>query len=117
MRELPDLGEKSYADKRRRDLTFEVNDFVYTESVTDEGHSRIQHQGKVSSRVYWTIQGYGRRDTHGGPRCTGRPNIHEHPVKILDTAKRVTGNKRIKMCECGGSITRSERLLGKEKKR
>ncbi|WVZ76635.1 hypothetical protein U9M48_024591 [Paspalum notatum var. saurae] len=40
----------------------------------------------------------------------------EHPVKILETCERVTRNGRVKMCECGGNITRRMRQLGKERR-
>ncbi|WVZ63408.1 hypothetical protein U9M48_013042, partial [Paspalum notatum var. saurae] len=41
----------------------------------------------------------------------------EHPVKILETSERVTRNRRVKMCECGGNITRRMRQLGKGRKK
>ncbi|WVZ80973.1 hypothetical protein U9M48_028406 [Paspalum notatum var. saurae] len=47
VRENPRVAR--YAYKRRRDLTFEVNDFVYPKVSPMRG-IRIQHQGKVSSR-------------------------------------------------------------------
>ncbi|WVZ97764.1 LOW QUALITY PROTEIN: hypothetical protein U9M48_043277 [Paspalum notatum var. saurae] len=47
-RELPDLGEKSYADKRRRDLTFEVNDFVYLKVSPMRGIRGFTIKGKLA---------------------------------------------------------------------
>ncbi|WVZ94247.1 hypothetical protein U9M48_040157 [Paspalum notatum var. saurae] len=40
----------------------------------------------------------------------------EHPVKILEASERVTRNRRVKMCECGGNITRRMRQPGKERR-
>ncbi|WVZ97522.1 hypothetical protein U9M48_043049 [Paspalum notatum var. saurae] len=49
-RELPSLGEKSYAYKRRRDLTFEVNDFVYLKVSPMRGIRRFNIKGKLAPR-------------------------------------------------------------------
>ncbi|WVZ89926.1 hypothetical protein U9M48_036271 [Paspalum notatum var. saurae] len=56
------------------------------------------------------------RAPFGGSRCAGGSTYTEHPVKILETSESFTRNGRIKMCECGGNITRRMRQLGKERK-
>ena len=40
----------------------------------------------------------------------------EYPVKILETAERVTRSKVIRMCKFNGMDTQRKRLLGKEKR-
>ncbi|WVZ71063.1 hypothetical protein U9M48_019689 [Paspalum notatum var. saurae] len=143
---------KSYAYKRRRDLTFEVNDFVYPKVSPMRGIRRFNIKGKLAPVYIGPFKVLEKKGVVAyklelPPGLTGVHDVFhvsrpkkclrvpeeetppegldvredltytEHPMKILDTAERVTRNKRIKMCECGGSITRSERLLGKEKKR
>jgi hypothetical protein len=49
--------QKSYADKRRRDLSFEIGDFVYL-SLTNERYPQIQGQREVSPKICRTIQDY-----------------------------------------------------------
>ncbi|WVZ76698.1 hypothetical protein U9M48_024651 [Paspalum notatum var. saurae] len=51
-----------------------------------------------------------------GRMCGEDLTYTEHPVKILETSERVTRNGRVKMCECGGNITRRMRQLGKERR-
>ncbi|WVZ97207.1 hypothetical protein U9M48_042758 [Paspalum notatum var. saurae] len=46
--ERNNLGEKSYAYKRRRDLTFEVNDFVYPKVSPMRGIRRFNIKGKLA---------------------------------------------------------------------
>jgi hypothetical protein len=40
--------QKSYADNRRRELTFEVGDFVYLKVSPMRGMRRFQVKGKLS---------------------------------------------------------------------
>jgi hypothetical protein len=42
--------EKSYADKRRRDLSFEVGDFVYLKVSPVRGTRRFKVKGKLAPR-------------------------------------------------------------------
>ncbi|WVZ75650.1 hypothetical protein U9M48_023685 [Paspalum notatum var. saurae] len=117
--------QKSYADVRRGDLTFKVDDFVY-----------LKWKGKAKWLISWSChQTY--RHTQCVPCVPTKEvfkglwkNKHplegldvqedltytEHPVKILETSERVTRNKRVKMCECGGNITRRMRQLGKKRR-
>jgi hypothetical protein len=43
-------------------------------------------------------------------------SYQEYSVKILETSKRVTQNKKIKMCKVQWSHHTAKKLLGKEKK-
>jgi hypothetical protein len=42
--------QKSYADKRRRDLSFEVGDFIYIKVTPMRGIRRFQVKGKLAPR-------------------------------------------------------------------
>jgi hypothetical protein len=42
--------QKCYADKRRRDLSFEVNDFVYLTVSPMRGTRRFKVKGKLAPR-------------------------------------------------------------------
>ncbi|WVZ53113.1 hypothetical protein U9M48_004099 [Paspalum notatum var. saurae] len=137
---------KSYAYKRRRDLTFEVNDFVYPKVSPMRGIRRFNIKGKLAPGYIGPFKVLEKKGVVAyklelPPGLTGVHDVfhvsqskkclrvpeEEAPPEGLDVRedltytehpKRVTGNKRIKMCECGGSITRTKRrLLGKEKKR
>jgi hypothetical protein len=49
--------QKSYADKRRIDLSFEIGDFVYLK-VSPMRYPQIQGQREVSPKICRTIQDY-----------------------------------------------------------
>jgi hypothetical protein len=42
--------QKSYADKRRRDLSFEIGDFVYLKVSSMRGTHRFRVKGKLAPR-------------------------------------------------------------------
>jgi hypothetical protein len=126
--------QKSYADKRRRDLSFEVGDFVYLKVSPMRGTRRFKIKGKLAPRYVGPFKIVDRRgevayqlelppqlwDVHDVfhvsqlKKCLWVPEEQllmeeldlggdltytERPVKILDTAERVTRNKVIKMCK------------------
>jgi hypothetical protein len=126
--------QKSYADKRRRDLSFEVGDFVYLKVSPMRGTHRFKVKGKLAPRYFGPFKIVYRRgevanqlelppqllDVHDVfhvshlKKCLrvleeqlpmeeldlgGDLTYSERPVKILDTAERVTRNKVIKMCK------------------
>ncbi|WVZ93351.1 hypothetical protein U9M48_039338 [Paspalum notatum var. saurae] len=137
---------KSYADVRRGDLTFKVDDFVYLKVSPMRGIRRFNMKGKPAPRYigpFKIVERKGEvayklelppnlsRHTQCVPCCLRVPEEQappegpdvredltytEHPVKILETSERVTRNRRVKMCECGGNITRKMRQLGKERR-
>ena len=49
--------QKSYADGKRRDLTFSVGDYVYLKVSPMRGIRRFNVKGKLATRVFWSIQG------------------------------------------------------------
>jgi hypothetical protein len=47
---LAQSWQKSYADKRRRDLSFEIGDFVYLKVSPMRGNRRFKVKGKLALR-------------------------------------------------------------------
>ncbi|WVZ52281.1 hypothetical protein U9M48_003357 [Paspalum notatum var. saurae] len=120
-------GEKqrSYADVRRRDLSFKVDDHVYLKISPMSGIRRFNMKGKLAPRY---IRPFKILEKKLPPSLSGVHDVFhmsqlkkclrvpeeqaplegldvqedltytEHPVKILDTSERNTRNKRIKMC-------------------
>jgi hypothetical protein len=143
--------QKSYADKRRRDLSFEVADFVYLKVSPMRGTRRFKVKGKLAPRYVRPFKIVDRRgevayqlelppqlsDVHdvfhvlqlkkclrvpeeqlpmGELDLGGYLTYSERPVKILNTAERVTRNKVIKMCKVQWSHhTEDEATLEHEK--
>ncbi|WVZ49865.1 hypothetical protein U9M48_001188 [Paspalum notatum var. saurae] len=119
---------KSYADVRREDLTFKVDDFVYLKVSPMRGIRRFNMKGKPAPRYigpFKIVERKGEvayklelppnlyRHTQCVPCCLRVPEEQaplegldvqedltytEHPVKILETSERVTRNRRVKMC-------------------
>ncbi|WVZ97431.1 hypothetical protein U9M48_042971 [Paspalum notatum var. saurae] len=132
--------QKSYADVRRRDLTFKVDDFVYLKVSPMRGIRRFNMKGKLAPRYIGPFKIVERKGEVAyklelPPNLSGIHNVFhvsqlkkclrvpeeqaplegldvqedltytEHPVKILETSERVTRNRRVKMCECGGKTS------------
>jgi hypothetical protein len=53
--------QKSYADKRRRDLSFKVGDFVYLKVSPMRGTRRFQVKGKLAPRYVGPFKIVDRR--------------------------------------------------------
>ena len=47
--------QKSYTDKKRREISFNPGDFVYLKVSPIRGTRSFQVQGKLASSVHWTI--------------------------------------------------------------
>jgi hypothetical protein len=125
--------QKSYADTRRRELTFEEGDYVYLKVSPIRGLRRFKVKGKLSPRYIGPFKILERKgevayqlelparlsDVHNVfhisqlKKCLRVPEeqlpleeldvqedltYEEHPIKILDTAERITRSKRIRMC-------------------
>jgi hypothetical protein len=124
--------QQSYADHRRRELNFEVGDFLYLKVSHMRGLRRFKVRGKLASRFIRPFKILEKRgevayqlelppqlsDVHDVfhvsqlKKCLRVPkeqlsmedlntkedhSYQEYPAKILETSKRVTRNKRIKI--------------------
>jgi hypothetical protein len=54
-------GQKSYADKRRRDLSFEVGDFIYLKVSPMRGARRFKVKRKLAPRYVGALKIVDRR--------------------------------------------------------
>ncbi|WVZ76494.1 hypothetical protein U9M48_024469 [Paspalum notatum var. saurae] len=125
--------QRSYADVRRRDLSFKVDDHVYLKVSPMRGIRRFNMKGKLAPRYIGPFKILEKKGEVAyrlemPPSLLGVHDVFhvsqlkkclrvpeeqapleglevqedltyaEHPVKILDTSKRSTRNKRIKMC-------------------
>jgi hypothetical protein len=126
--------QKSYADKIRRDLSFEIGDFVYLKVSPMSGTRRFRVKGKLAPRYVRPFKIIDRKgevdyqlelppqlsEVHDVfhvsqlKKCLRVPEeqqpmeyldlggdltYSERPIKILDTAERVTHCRLIKMCK------------------
>ncbi|WVZ64005.1 hypothetical protein U9M48_013591, partial [Paspalum notatum var. saurae] len=119
--------QKSYADNRRRELNFKVEDFVYLKVSPMRGVRRFNMKGKLAPRYIGPFKVLERKGEVAyrlelPPSLSGVHDVFhvsqlkkraspledlnvqedltytERPVKILETSERITRNKRIKMC-------------------
>ncbi|WVZ93031.1 LOW QUALITY PROTEIN: hypothetical protein U9M48_039054 [Paspalum notatum var. saurae] len=118
--------QKSYADVRRRDLTFKVDDFVYLKVSPMRGIRRkagtkiigpfkiVERKGEVAYKLELPSNLFGIHNVFYVSqlkKCLRVPEEQpplegldedltytEHPVKILETSEKVTRNRRVKMC-------------------
>ncbi|WVZ76286.1 hypothetical protein U9M48_024273 [Paspalum notatum var. saurae] len=97
--------QRSYADVRRRDLSFKVDDHVYLKVSPMRGIRRFNMNGKLASRYIGPFKILRRKvkvpeeqASLEGLDVQEDLTYTEHPVKILDTSERNIINKRIKMC-------------------
>jgi hypothetical protein len=110
--------QKSYVDHRRRELSFEVGDFVYLKVSPMRGLRRFKVRGKLAPRLIGPFNILGKRgevayqlelppqlsDVHDVFHMEDLDakedlSYQEHHVRILETSERVTRNKRIKVCK------------------
>jgi hypothetical protein len=126
--------QKSYADKRRRDLSFEVGDFIYLKVSPMRGTCRFKVNGKLAPRYVGPFKIIDHKgevtyqlelppqlsEVHDVfhisqlKKCLwvleeqlpmeyldfgGDLTYSERPIKILDSAERVTRSKVMKMCK------------------
>jgi hypothetical protein len=126
--------QKSYVDKRRRGLSFEIKDFVYLKVSPMRGTHRFRVNGKFAPRYVGPFKIIDRKgevayqlelppqllEVHDVfhvsqlKKCLWVPEekllmeyldlgrdltYSERPIKILNSAERVTHSKVIKMCK------------------
>ncbi|WVZ70875.1 hypothetical protein U9M48_019505 [Paspalum notatum var. saurae] len=101
--------QRSYADVRRRDLSFKVDDHVYLKVSPMRGIRRFNMKGKLAPKYIGPFKILEKKveevfESARRANATRRLEVQEdltyteHPVKILDTSERNTRNKKIKMC-------------------
>ena len=126
--------QRSYADTRRRELSFEVGDFVYLKVSPMRSVKRFNMKGKLAPRYVGLFKVLERRGEvayqlelpesltcvhdvfHVSQlkKCLRVPEeqipleelsvkgdltYEEYPVRILETAERVTRSRVIRMCK------------------
>ena len=126
--------QRSYADTRRRELIFEIGDFVYLNVPPMRSVRRFNMKGKLAPRYIGPFKIIERRgevayqlelpESLSGvhdvfhvsqlKKCLRVPEeqipleeltvkedltYEEYPVRILETAERVTRSRVIKMCK------------------
>ncbi|KAK1644863.1 hypothetical protein QYE76_062668 [Lolium multiflorum] len=69
---LRNQDRKSYADKRRREMTFEIGDFVYLKVSPLKGMQRFQVKGKLAPRYVGPFKVLSRRRSILSTGTTGR---------------------------------------------
>ncbi|WVZ93552.1 hypothetical protein U9M48_039522 [Paspalum notatum var. saurae] len=133
--------QKSYANVRRRDLTFKVSLMRGIRRFNMNGNlapryigpfKTVERKGEVAYKLELPSNLSGIHDVfHVSQlkKCLRVPEEQaplegldvqedltytEHPVKILKTSERVTRNRRVKMCRV--QWKQRMRLLGKERK-
>ncbi|WVZ53891.1 LOW QUALITY PROTEIN: hypothetical protein U9M48_004778 [Paspalum notatum var. saurae] len=101
--------QRSYADVRRRDLSFKVDDHVYLKVSPMRGIRRFNMKGKLAPRYIGPfkilekklkkcLRVLEKQAPLEGLDVQEDLTYTEHLVKILDTSERNTRNKKIKMC-------------------
>ncbi len=124
---------KSYADNRRRDLSFEEGDHVYLRVTPLRGVHRFHTKGKLASRFVGPYKIVRRRgevayqlelpQSLAGVHKANPEQIEiqedltyvEKPIRILEAYERRTRNRVIHFCKSNGVITRKKKLPGNEK--
>ncbi|WVZ85071.1 hypothetical protein U9M48_032029 [Paspalum notatum var. saurae] len=103
--------QKHYADRRRRELSFDLGDFVSLKVTPFKGIKRFQEKGKLAPRFVGPFKILARVGAVAYRKCIRvptkvtnleeidlQPNLayQEHPIRILDQAERKTRNKTTK---------------------
>ncbi|XP_048627572.1 uncharacterized protein LOC125596542 [Brassica napus] len=101
MKEAQDR-HKSYADKRRKHVEFEVDDMVYLKMITFRGRKRVSGRGKLDPRYLDQDIVIPEIPSDLGTNLT----LETRPVRIVDRMEKAMRNKTIQMVkvvwECSG---------------
>jgi hypothetical protein len=94
--------QKSYADTRRRELTFKLGDYVYLKVSPMKGVKSFNMKEKLSPRYIGPFKILERHEEQISlEEIVVKEDLtyNEYPVKILEIAEGVTRSRTIKMCK------------------
>jgi hypothetical protein len=105
--------QKSYADKRRRDLSFEIGDFVYLKVSPMRGTRRFKVKGKLAPRYVGPFKIVDRKGEVAyqlelPPQLS---NVHDvfHVSQLKKCLRVAEGQLPMEELDLGGDLTYSER--------
>jgi hypothetical protein len=128
--------QKGYVDHRRRELSFEVGDFVYLKISPMRGLRRFKVRGKLAPRFIGPFKILEKRgkvayqlelspqlsDAHDMFHCPWKTwmlkkifHIKNIPSKFWKHLKELLRTRRSRCARCNGAIIPRKKLLGKEK--
>ncbi|WVZ70085.1 hypothetical protein U9M48_018783 [Paspalum notatum var. saurae] len=105
--------QKSYANKRRRELTFEAGEFVYLKVSPLRGTKRFHTRGKLAPRY---VGPYKIKKNIGDLAYELELPEHlsgVHPYRFLTGQKKKPEEQGYLCAKCYGAITQKERLHGR----
>jgi hypothetical protein len=107
--------QKSYADKRRRDLSFEVGDFVYLKVSTMRGTRRFKVKGKLAPRYNGPFQiiDCKREVAYQLELPPQLSDIHDmfHVSQLKKCLRLLEEQIPMEQLDLGGDLSYSERLI------
>jgi hypothetical protein len=86
--------QKSYADTRRRELTFEEGDYVYSEGVTYQRFAQVQGQREDVTMLHQSVQDLGTERRGGLPARTTSATVRGTQRVPYITVKEVLEGTR-----------------------
>jgi hypothetical protein len=107
--------QKSYADKRRRDLSFEVGDFVYIKVSPMRGTRRFKVKGKLALRYVGPFKIIDRKgevfyQLQLPPQLSDVQDIF-HVSQVKKCLRVLEEQLPMEELDLGGDLTYSERLI------
>jgi hypothetical protein len=112
---VPQSRQKSYAENIRRDLSFEVGDFVYLKVSPMRGTQRFKIKGKLAPRYVgpFMILSHKREVTYQLELPSQLSDVHDlFHVSQLKKCLRVPEEQLLmEELDLGGDLTYSERLI------
>jgi hypothetical protein len=107
--------QKSYADKRRWDLSFEIGDFVYLKIVPMTGTQRIKVKGKLALRYVGPFKIISRKGevAYQLELSPQLPDVHDvfHVSQLMKCLQVPEEQLPMEELDLGGDLTYSERPI------
>jgi hypothetical protein len=108
--------QKSYADKRRRDLSFEVRDFVYLKASPMRGTHRFKVKGKLAPRYVRPFKVIDRKGEVAYQLNLSDPqlsDVHDvfHASQLKKCLRVLEEQLPIEELDLGGGLTYSGRPI------